>query len=65
MLVYFPRPDDWLAAARRQARAYNALQPILTAAMQQHDQLESQLATVCSDPNARPAVRATPGMPLG
>jgi hypothetical protein len=35
----------WQAAACRQARAFKALQPILTAAMQQHDQLESQLAT--------------------
>ena len=37
--------DDYHAKAHRQARAFKALQPILTAAMQQHDQLESQLAT--------------------
>jgi hypothetical protein len=37
--------DDYNAKAHRQARAFKALQPILTAAMQQHDQLESQLAT--------------------
>ena len=39
------KADDWQAAACRQARAFKALQPILNAAMQQHDQLESQLAT--------------------
>jgi hypothetical protein len=37
--------DDYHAKAHRQARAFRALQLILTAAMQQHDQLESQLAT--------------------
>jgi hypothetical protein len=36
---------DWQAAACRQARAFKALQPILTAAMQQHEQLECQLAS--------------------
>jgi hypothetical protein len=39
------RADDYHAKAHRQARAFKALQPILTAAMQEHDQLESQLAT--------------------
>jgi hypothetical protein len=39
------KADDWQAAACRQARAFKALQPILTAAMQQHDRLECQLAT--------------------
>jgi hypothetical protein len=38
------KADDWQAAACRQARAFKALQPILTAAIQQHDQLEGQLA---------------------
>jgi hypothetical protein len=37
--------DDYNAKAHRQARAFKALQAILTAAMQEHDQLESQLAT--------------------
>jgi hypothetical protein len=35
------RADDYHAKAHRQARAYKALQPILTAAMQEHDELES------------------------
>jgi hypothetical protein len=38
------KADDWQAAACRRARAYKALQPILTAAMQKHGQLEEQLA---------------------
>jgi hypothetical protein len=36
--------DDYHAKVDRQARAYKALQPILTAAMQQSDRVESQLA---------------------
>jgi hypothetical protein len=39
------RADDYHAKAHRQARAFKALQPILTAAMQEHDELENQLAT--------------------
>ncbi len=39
------RADDYHAKAHRQARAFKAVQPILTAAMQEHDELESQLAT--------------------
>jgi hypothetical protein len=39
------KADDWQATACRQARAFKALQSILTAAMQQHDQLECQRAT--------------------
>jgi hypothetical protein len=35
--------DDYHAKAHRQARAYKALQPILTVAMQKHGQLEEQL----------------------
>jgi predicted nucleic acid-binding Zn-ribbon protein len=38
------KPDDWQAAACRRARAYKALQPILTAAMRQSDEVEIQLA---------------------
>jgi hypothetical protein len=38
--------DDYHAKAHRQARAYRALQPILTATMQKHGQLERQLATL-------------------
>jgi hypothetical protein len=37
------RADDWQAAACRRARAYKALQPILTMAMQKHGHLEDQL----------------------
>jgi hypothetical protein len=36
--------DNWEAAACRRARAYKALQPILTAAMRQSDEVEIQLA---------------------
>ncbi len=38
------KADDWQAAAHRQARAFKALQPILTAAMRQSDEVEIQLA---------------------
>jgi predicted nucleic acid-binding Zn-ribbon protein len=38
------KADDWQAAACRQARAFKALQPILIAAMQQSDRVESQLS---------------------
>jgi hypothetical protein len=38
------KADDWQAAACRRARAYKALQPILTAAMRQSDEVETQLA---------------------
>jgi hypothetical protein len=36
--------DDCRAQSEQRARAYKALQPILTAKMQQSDQVESQLA---------------------
>jgi predicted nucleic acid-binding Zn-ribbon protein len=36
--------DDYHAKADRHARAYKALQPILTAAMRQSDRVESQLS---------------------
>jgi hypothetical protein len=38
------KADDWQAAACRQAAAFKALQPILIAAMQQSDRVESQLS---------------------